>query len=164
MSKGKIIAICIAAALIIGGGAYGYHQHQLTVLRQSGAEALSAAVNLDDYREAEQKEVSAIIDEQMAKIETCTEQDEVDAVIETAKAEISEIKTDAVLTAEEEEARKKAEEEARRKAEEEEAARLAAEEAERQAAAAKASSSKKSSKKKKSNSGGCVGGDADSFW
>ena len=157
MSKGKVIAIVIVVILALGGGAYGYHQYQISEMRNNGYTALESVVNPEDYREAERAEVEDIIKEHHDAISTLTTQEEVAEEIEAATEEISGIKTDAQLTAEEEEARKKAEEEAKRKAEEE--ARRQAEEAARQAAASSSSSSGGSS-----NSGGCVGNDADNWY
>jgi hypothetical protein len=139
-----IVAVVIAAC---GFGGWQYHQNQIKEMRDAGIAELKASVNLDDYREAEQKEINAILDEGEKAILATEEEAEVDKVIEEASDKVSELKTDAQYTKEEEEAARQAELERQRQAEEAAAA----------AAAAQRSSSR-------SSGGGCVGGGSSAFY
>ena len=119
-------------------------------MQDQGVSDLKAAVNLDDYREAEQKEIGTILENGEETIRQTKDQAEIDKVIKDASDQIGKLKTDAQYT----------------KEEEEEAARLAELERQRQeeeAAAAAAAASKKKSKKKSSGNG-CVGGGSDAFY
>lgn len=101
---------------------------------EEGVEKLEASVDLDQYREAEQKEIKKILKETKAAILEAGDKAEIEALIKEASDKFAEFKTDAQYAAEEEAAR--------------------------QAAAA---ASKKSKKKKSSGSQGCVGTGSDVF-
>ena len=151
-STAAIIVVLVLAACGFGG--WKYHEGQIAKMQDEGVAALRASINLEDYREDEQKSISGILDESEKIIRESREQAAIDTEIEKARESFKEFKTDAELTAEEEAARQ-AELERQRKEEEERQAALAAQ----QAAAA---SSKKSSKGGKSKKG-CVGGGKNVF-
>ena len=151
-STSAIIVVLVLAACGFGG--WKYHEGKIAKMQDEGVAALRASINLEDYREDEQKSINGILDESEKIIRESREQAAVDTEIEKAKESFKEFKTDAELTAEEEAARQ-AELERQRKEEEERQAALAAQ----QAAAA---SSKKSSKGGKSKKG-CVGGGKNVF-
>ena len=69
--------------------------------REAAKAALSSYVSLDDYREAEQAEVTAAIAAGQAAIDAAADVRAVNQALADAKAVIDEIKTDAELTAEE---------------------------------------------------------------
>ena len=146
-----VIILTVLAACSIGG--WNYYEAGIQKMRDKGVADLNASVNLDDYREAEQAQIQAILEEGAGKIAVTKDQEVIDKVISDAGKQIGELKTDAQYTAEEEEARRQAELERQRREEEE---RRAAEAA---AAAAAAQSSSKSS-----GSSGCVGGSSDNFY
>lgn len=146
-STAAIIVVLVLAACGFGG--WKYHEGQIAKMQDEGVAALRASINLEDYREDEQKSISGILDESEKVIRESREQAAIDTEIEKAKESFKEFKTDAELTAEEEAARQ-AELERQRKEEEERQAALAAQQA-------AASSKKKSSKGGKSKKG-CVGG------
>ena len=149
MSKGMIALIVAVVIAACGFGGWQYHQNQIKEMQEQGVAELKASVNLDDYREAEQKEINAILEDGEKAILATEDEAEVDKVIEEATGKGSELKTDAQYTKEEEEeAARQAELE--RKRQEEEAAAAAA-------AAARSSSSK-------SSGGGCVGGGSSAFY
>ena len=179
MKKKTIIAV-IAFVVILAGACFGtklYHDKQLKDMRSEAIAALKSTADPADYREGEKKDVEKILAAYEEKINANTDQQEMTAMIDQAKEELSAIKTDAQLTEEEEiaakkaaeeAARKAAEEEAARKAAEEEAARIAAEEAAQQAAAEeaakKAAEEAQENTSSGSNSEGCVGNDAKNFY
>ena len=140
-SKSSIIAL-ISAILVIGLCGWDAYEAKITNMQNEGIAALEASVNIDDYREAEQAQISDIITDTTAKIRETRDANEVKALVEAAASEFAELKTDAQYTAEEEAARKA---ELERKRKEEEARKKAEAEA---AAAAAAQARKKSGKKK----------------
>ena len=150
-STAAIIVVLVLAACGFGG--WKYHEGQIAKMQDEGVAALRASINLEDYREDEQKSISGILDESEKVIRESREQAAIDTEIEKAKESFKEFKTDAELTAEEEAARQ-AELERQRKEEEERQAALAAQQA--------AAASKKSSKGGKSKKG-CVGGGKNVF-
>jgi hypothetical protein len=147
-NKGLIALIVAVVIATCGFGGWQYHQNQIKEMRDAGIAELKASVNLDDYREAEQKEINAILDEGEKAILATEEEAEVDKVIEDAAGKVSELKTDAQYTKEEEEEAARQAELERQRQEEEAAAA---------AAAARSSSSK-------SSGGGCVGGGSSAFY
>lgn len=146
MKKGTVAVIVALLLAACGFGGWKYHEAQIAKMQDAGVEALRASVNLEEYREDEQKSISAILDESEKVIRESDEQAAIDNEIDKAKASFKDFKTDAELTAEEEAARQ-AELERQRKEEEERQAALAAQQA-----------ASKSKSKKKSSKGGCVGG------
>jgi len=152
MKKGiaAIIAVLVIAACV--GGVWYSHQKKIEAMQNDGAEKLRASINLDDYREAEQKEINTILDSTESAIRESEDQEEIDSLIDKAADQFADLKTDAQYT----------------KEEEEEAARQAELERQRQeeeaAAAAAAAAAQKKSSKKSSGSGGCVGGGSDMFY
>ena len=112
---------------------------------EEGLASLEKSVDLNDYRKAQKKEVTKILDDAKASIEKADDTETIQAVIKDANKKIAKIKTDKQLTAEEEKAKKEAE------------ARAAAE-------AAAAAKRNKTISKKSNNSGGCVGDDAENFY
>ena len=154
MKKSTVAIIVVLVLAACGFGGWRYHEGQITKMQDEGVAALRASINLEDYREKEQKSISGILDESEKVIRESREQAAIDTEIDKAKESFKEFKTDAELTAEEEEAARQAELERQRKEEEERQAALAAQQA---AAASKKKSSKGKSKK------GCVGGGKDVF-
>lgn len=106
---------------------------------EEGVARLEDSVDLDQYREAEQKEIKKILKSTKAKVLETGDKAEIDKLIKDAKDKFAGFKTDAEYSAEEEAAR--------------------------QAAAAAAAAKKKSKSKKKKSSGsqGCVGTGSDVF-
>lgn len=104
-------------------------------VKDEAVKKLNELVNLDDYREAEQKEIKETLTAAEAKVKELDDEAEIDSLINKTAESFAALKTDAQYA-------------------EEEAA----------AAAAKAAASKKKSKKKKSSSNGCVGGGSDAFY
>lgn len=152
-NKGVVALIIVLVLAACGFGAWKYHENQIKEMQQKGVADLKAVVDLNDYREAEQKEIQAMLDEGEKQILGLREQEEIDNVVRNASEKVKDFKTDAQYTKEEEE-------EAARQAELERQRRE--EEAARQAAAA--ASKKKSKKKKKSSGGGCVSDSAASYY
>lgn len=120
-------------------------EEELAAAKTAGIKEVKRYKNAEAYRETEQKELAAVIEEATAAIEAAENIDAVDAAVETAKSKMDKIKTDDQLTAEESlsaaERAQLAAEEARAEAEaaraEAEAAQKAAEEAQEKADAAK---------------------------
>lgn len=158
MKKDTVAVIILVVLAACGIGGWDFYEAKIQKMQDAGIAALNASVDLDDYREAEQTEVQAILEESTNRIRAAKEQSVIDSICSDAASEISGIKTDAQYK-EEEEAARKAELERKRKEEE---ARRAEEEA--AAAAAAAAQAKKSAKKKSSGSKGCVGGGSDAFY
>lgn len=153
MKKGIAAIIAVVVVAACAAGMWYSHQKKIEAMQNDGAEKLRASINLDDYREAEQKEITKILDSTEAAIRESEDQEEIDSLIAKASEDFSEFKTDAQYTKEEEEeAARQAELERQRQ--EEEAA----------AAAAAAAAAEKKSSKKSSGSGGCVGGGSDMFY
>ena len=69
-----VIAIVIAAAAC-AAGAMAYHNNNVKEMRAQGAETLQASVSLDDYSEAQQKEIQAILDTAEKKIGVAEKQE-----------------------------------------------------------------------------------------
>lgn len=101
--KKKGVAAVIAAILIAAcaGGAWYVHDSKIKEMQNAGVEKLQASVNLDAYREAEQKEINAILEETETAIRDTGDQAEIDALIEKAVAETEGLKTAAAYTQEE---------------------------------------------------------------
>ena len=94
-----IIAILLVAACI--ADAYYAHQAEIKAMQDEGVAKLTAAVDMELYREAEQAEINKILEDTEASIRESKDQAEIDAMIEKALAETSGFKTDAVFTIEE---------------------------------------------------------------
>ena len=64
-SKKKGVAAVIAALLIAAcaGGAWYVHDTKIKEMQSAGIETLKASVDLDAYREAEQQEINAVLEE-----------------------------------------------------------------------------------------------------
>ena len=94
-NKKKGVAAVIAAILIAtcAGGAWYVHDTKIKEMQNAGVEKLQASVDLDAYREAEQKEINAILEETETKIRETGDQAEIDALVEKAVAETGEFKT-----------------------------------------------------------------------
>ncbi len=187
MKKKTIIAV-VVLVIILAGACFGtklYRDKQVEDMRNEAISELKSGTDLADYRDSEKKEVENILNTYAEKISDNKDQQEIAAMIDQAKEEISAIKTDAQLTEEEEIAAKKAAEEAAakkaaeeaaaKKAAEEAAAKKAAEEAAKKAAeeaaakkAAEEAAAKKAAEEEKSSNGsnseGCVGNDAKYFY
>ena len=147
-----LLAVFLVASCV--GDVMYTKAENIKAMQNDGVARLQASVDLNDYREAEQNEIQAVMEQTEASIRESKEQEEIDSMIDGAVSKFAEFKTDAQYTKEEEEeAARQAELERQRQ--EEEAARQAA-------AAAKAK--KKKSKKKKKSSNGCVGGSSDNFY
>ena len=112
--------------------------------QKAGRKKLKKLVSLDDYREAERKEVKDILDKFKKKINKETDKKEIDKLVKEADRRIAKIKTDEELDAEEEAARQAYLEQLRREAE----AKAKAEAEKKKKEAAK--NDKKSKKKGKS--------------
>ena len=114
-----ILLLALSVALLIGCTS------ALDEAKTAAIDSLNSAVNTEDYREDQQKEISDIISEYEEKINASESEEDVTAVLDEGTEKLAEVKTDAELTKEEEEkaaeeaAKKKAEEEAQKKAEEE---------------------------------------------
>lgn len=152
MKKSYAILIAVFLVAACGYDAWAAHQAEIKAMQDEGVGRLRASISLDDYREAEQKQINDILTASEDKIRSTEEQEEIDKIIDKAAEDFSKLKTDAQYTAEEEEAARQAELERQRREAEEAAA----------AAAAAAQQSKK--KKKSSGSSGCVGGGSDNFY
>lgn len=101
--KNKGLTALIAALLIVacaGGGWYA-HSSKIKAMQNDGVEKLQAAVNLDDYREAEQAEIQTILDNTEAAIRESKDQAEIDEMVEKAVAETGGFKTAAAYEMEE---------------------------------------------------------------
>lgn len=102
--KNKIFGIIAAVSVLVAAGITGgimYHNAQIEKMRIAGVETLRSSVDLEIYREEQQKEVEKILDDGEQKIMECEEQEAVDQVNMEASAAIGEIKTDAELDIEE---------------------------------------------------------------
>lgn len=148
MSKGMIALIVAVVIAACGFGGWQYRQNQIKKMQEQGVAELKASVNLDDYREAEQKTINTILADGEKAIMATEDEAEVDKIIENATGEVSELKTDAQYT----------------KEEEEEAARQAELERQRQEEEAAAAAAAARSSSKKSSGGGCVGGGSSAFY
>ncbi len=148
-NKGVIALIVMLALGACGFGGWQYHENQIKEMQDKGVAELKAVVDLKDYREAEQKEIQALLDEGEQDILKLREQDEIDKVVSEASEKVKDFKTDAQYAKEEEAARQA---ELERQRQEEEAAAAAA------AAQAAQSSSGGSS------GGGCIGGGSSAFY
>lgn len=93
MKKAVIIAVVIAVIAGCAAGAVAYHNNKIKEMRDAGIEKLNASVSLDDYSEAQQKEITAILDTAEKKIAEAEKQKDVDAAQEEAAALISDVKT-----------------------------------------------------------------------
>ena len=102
MSK-KTIGIIVAVVVICAGafGGWMYHSAKLDKMRNAGAKELAGIVVLDDYREAQQEEVSRILEDSEAKINKAKDKAAVDAVLDEARTSVAAVKTAAQLDAEE---------------------------------------------------------------
>ena len=110
---GKKVLIVIIAIAVIAGGAFSalsYHNKKLEDMRSAGISQLETAVNPEDYREAEKKQVQAVLDAALEQLETASRQEQVDEAVAAVSSRLEGIKTDAQLTAEEEAAREAAKE------------------------------------------------------
>lgn len=86
----------------------GFKTDAVYATEEEGVAKLKAAVDLDDYREAEQTEIKKILDSTEAAILESEDPDEIEKLIKDAAAKFGEFKTDAEYTAEEEAARQAA--------------------------------------------------------
>lgn len=102
-SSKKGIAAVVAALVIAAcaGGMWHVHTEKIEAMQDDGVKALQAEVNLNDYREAEQAEINAILEETEAAIRDTGDQAEIDSLIEKAVGETEGFKTDAEYTKEE---------------------------------------------------------------
>lgn len=114
----------------------------LEEIRDEGVEDLNASVDLDKYREKQQKQIKEILKSKKKKIRKCTSKKQIKKIIADTGDQIKGIKTNAQLTAEEEAERQ-------RELERQRAAAAAAAAAEAKAKAEKEKKEKKESKKKK---------------
>ena len=165
-SKGLIVAV---AAVLIAAGCFGgwqLRQTRITEMQDLRIEALQSHLDAGDYREAEQAEIAAIIEEGETAIRATEDKDEASKIRDDAIAKLDELKTDAEYTKEEKEAvsREKLERQSEEAKEEVKEATAAYEAAKKKAAAAKSKAKKKSKKKSSSSSNGCVGGGSDAFY
>lgn len=159
--KFEIVVIALMVICVAGTGAAIAHQKNvIDTLRSDAIASLEKEVSLDDYRKAQKKEVSKILDKYEKQLAEVRTQEEADKLIADAKAEAKPIKTDAQLTKiEKKKAAEKAKKEAERKAAEEAAAAEAAAEAARQAEQERQQSySYSNSGSSSGNSGGSSGG------
>lgn len=161
----SIVLIVLIALACAAGGTIAYRNHQVEQMRSEGVANLESSVDMDAYREKQQKKIDKLVDEYTQQMMTAEDQETIDQYTEEFAEKIDSIKTDAELTAKEKAAaeKKRKEEEAKRKAAEEKA-RKEAEEAAAAAAAAAAQSSSSGSSGGSKNSGGCVGNDASNFY
>ena len=99
----KSTAAFLAALLIAGCGADVYltHQAEIKAMQDDGAAKLAAAIDMEQYREPEKEQITAIIENTEAEIRESEDQAEIDAMIEKAVAETADFKTDAVYSMEE---------------------------------------------------------------
>ena len=135
--------------------------------KTAAIDSLSSAVNSEDYREDQQKEITDIISEYEEKINACESEEDVTSVLDEGTAKLKEVKTDAELTKEEkkkaeEEAKKKAEEEAQKKAEEEYQRQLQQQQQQQQQV--QQNQQKQSGGSSNKNSNGCVDDSAEDFY
>ncbi len=108
---------------------------ELAEAKVKAEEEISTFVDPEDYREEQQNEINAIIDEAKANIEAAETIEEAESILNSAKESISEVKTDKELLIEEKEA-------AEAKAAESEKQAKEAKEAQEKAEAAKAEAEK----------------------
>lgn len=102
-SKKKGVAAVIAALLIAAcaGGAWYVHDTKIKEMQSAGIETLKASVDLDAYREAEQQEINAVLEETETAIRETKDQSEIDSLIEKAVEKTEGFKTAAEYTQEE---------------------------------------------------------------
>lgn len=99
-STAVIIAVLLIAACI--ADVYQTHLAEIRAMQDEGVKRLAASVDLGAYREAEQKDISAILEKAEAGIRGSEDQEEIDRLIEKAVAKTEGFKTDAVYATEEE--------------------------------------------------------------
>lgn len=102
--KNRIIGIIAAVSVLVAAGIAArvmYHNAQIEKMRIAGVETLRASVELEDYRDEQQKEINKILDKGEQQIMASEEQESVDNIISKASEEVSGIKTDAELDIEE---------------------------------------------------------------
>ena len=85
-----IVAVVIAACAV---GAVAYHNNKIKEMRGDGIEKLRSSVSLEDYSDAQQREISSIIDVGEKKIAEAEKQQQVDEALEEATALIADVKT-----------------------------------------------------------------------
>ena len=85
-----IVAVVIAACAV---GAVAYHNNKIKEMRGDGIEKLRSSVSLEDYSDAQQREISSIIDVGEEKIAEAEKQQQVDEALEEATALIADVKT-----------------------------------------------------------------------
>ena len=158
-----IVAVFIAAACF---GGWQLRQARIADMQDLRIEALQSHLDAGDYREAEQAEIAAIIEEGETAIRATEDKDEASKIRDDAIAKLDELKTDAEYTKEEKENAEQKDLELKTEEAKEEVkeATAAYESAKKKAAAAKSKAKKKSKKKSSSSSNGCVGGGSDAFY
>ena len=94
MNKRLIAAI---VALVLAGTGFGgwkyYENNKIKEMREAGINELAAAVNLDDYREAEQEEINKIISEAETKINESKDEAEIKTMVSEASDKFAKVKT-----------------------------------------------------------------------
>ena len=101
-NKGLVAVIAALLIVACAGGGWYAHSSKIKAMQNAGVEQLAAAVNLDDYREAEQTEIKAILDSTEAAIRESKDQAEIDSMVEKAVADTAGFKTAAAYAMEEE--------------------------------------------------------------
>ena len=91
-------SVIVAAGCIVGG--YFFHNAQIEKAQEESISQINKSVSMDDYREAQQQEVQAIIDSYDKKIHNTKDKSKMEKYVNSAKKEIGEIKTDAEITEE----------------------------------------------------------------
>jgi len=91
-------SVVVAAGCIVGG--YFFHNAQIEKAQEESVAQINKLVSLDDYREAEQKDVQAIMDTYDKKVEGTKDKSKMEEYVKSAEKEIGEIKTDAEITEE----------------------------------------------------------------
>ena len=99
--KGLIAAIAALLVIVCAGGGYYAYVQKIEGMRNDGAAALQASVDLSNYREAEQAEITEIIEKTEASRRGSKDQAEIDSMVEAAVAEIGTFKSDSEYIKEE---------------------------------------------------------------
>ena len=77
------------------------NEEKLSAAKENAGKMLDSYVNLNDYRQPQQESISLIIALAKLNVAAASTQQEIDRIVEEAKADIDQIKTDAELRAEE---------------------------------------------------------------
>lgn len=86
------IIVVVAIAACVAGAAW-YHNNKIKEMRDAGIKTLNDSISLEDYSEAQQREISSIIDTSERKIAESEKQQQVDEALEEANALIADVKT-----------------------------------------------------------------------